>query len=118
MGQNKRRRTRVEAGFSVMLHKGEISAVAESRNLSLKGILCGPVPGFAVDDECEVVINLSEEAVIRILSRVVRSDEDGLALDFNSMDEQSFTFLHRLVQFNSNDADTIDSELTSPAFDV
>ncbi|CCO22357.1 PilZ domain-containing protein [Maridesulfovibrio hydrothermalis] len=118
MDQNKRRRTRIKAGFTVVLHKGDIDAAAESLNLSLKGILCGPVPGFSVGDKCEVTISLSEEAEIRVEANVVRADDTGLAVDFSSMDEMSFTHLRRLIQFNADDADTIDSELTSPAFDV
>ncbi|WP_421900562.1 PilZ domain-containing protein [Maridesulfovibrio sp.] len=118
MDQNKRRRTRVDAGFRVVLHKEEFDAFVESHNLSLKGILCDPVKGFFVGDECEVSIPLSEDAIIRVNAKIVRSDEHGLAADFHHMDEVSFTHLRRLVQFNAEDADTIDSELTSPAFDA
>lgn len=118
MDQNKRRRTRVNAGFRVVLHKEDFDAFVESQNLSLKGILCGPARGFFVGDECEVSIPLSDDAIIRVSAKVVRSDESGLAADFHHMDEASFTHLRRLVQFNSEDADTIDSELISPAFDV
>ncbi len=118
MDQNNRRRTRVNAGFTVVLHKEGIDAEAESHNLSLKGILCDPVEGFAIGDECEVSISLSEDAIIRVNAKVVRADEGGLAVDFHSMDEISFTHLRRLIQFNSEDADVIDSELTSPAFDA
>lgn len=118
MGQNKRRRTRVNAGFRVALHKEDFDAFVESHNLSLKGILCDPAQGFFVGDECEVSIPLSDDAIIRVSAKVVRSDGSGLAADFHHMDEVSFTHLRRLVQFNSEDADIIDSELTSPAFDV
>ncbi len=118
MDQNKRRRTRIEAEFTIMLHKGETAAVAESHNLSLKGLLCDPVKGFEVGDECEVSITLSEDAVIMVNAKVVRSDDGGLAVDFTSMDEMSFTHLRRLIQFNAQDADSIDNELTSPAFDA
>ena len=118
MDQNKRRRTRVSAGFRVVLHKDDIDAFVESHNLSLKGILCDPVMGFFVGDECEISIPLSEEAIIRVSAKIVRSDDTGLAADFHHMDEMSFTHLRRLIQFNAEDADSIDSELTSPAFDA
>ncbi|WP_432735008.1 PilZ domain-containing protein [Maridesulfovibrio sp. FT414] len=117
MVQNKRRRTRVEAGFTVKLHKDGIDAGAESHNLSLKGLLCDPVQGFAVGDDCEVSLSLSEDVEIFISAKVVRADDTGLAVDFTSMDEVSFTHLRRLIQFNAQDADAIDSELTSPAFE-
>ncbi|NDV21289.1 PilZ domain-containing protein [Desulfovibrio sp. JC022] len=118
MDQNKRRRIRVNAGFRVVLHKEDIDAFVESHNLSLKGILCDPVRGFFVGDECEISIPLSEEAIIRVNAKIVRSDETGLAADFHHMDENSFTHLRRLIQFNAEDADSIDNELTSPAFDA
>ncbi|MBI9109853.1 PilZ domain-containing protein [Maridesulfovibrio ferrireducens] len=118
MEQNKRRRTRIDVEFTVQLNKNGFSAIAETQNLSLKGILCTGVEGFAVGEKCEVLITLSEEIVIRIEGKVVRSDDSGLAVDFILLDEESFTHLHRVIQYNSTDADVIDGELTLPAFDA
>ncbi|SMF02565.1 PilZ domain-containing protein [Desulfovibrio gilichinskyi] len=118
MDQNKRRRTRIQVEFTVKLSKSGLSVMVETQNLSLKGILCNSVEGFAVGNICEVSIILSEDVVIHIEGKVVRSDESGLAVDFIVMNEVSFTHLRKLVQYNSTDADAIDSELTSPAFDA
>lgn len=118
MTPNKRRRSRVQAGFTVELVRQGVHVEAETMNLSLKGILCSPAPGFAPENECEVHIRLSEEIEIIINGIVVRSDEVGIAIDFMQMDEVSFTHLRRLIQFNAQDADSIDEELTHPAFDV
>ncbi len=118
MDQNKRRRTRIQVEFTAQLNKGDLSVMVETQNLSMKGILCNRVEGFAVGSLCEVSILLSEEVVIHIEGKVVRSDESGLAVDFIVMNEESFTHLRKLVQYNSTDADAIDSELISPAFDA
>ncbi|WP_291326092.1 PilZ domain-containing protein [Desulfovibrio sp. UCD-KL4C] len=118
MDQNKRRRTRIEVEFTAQLNKSGLSVMVETQNLSMKGILCNRVEGFAVGTLCEVSILLSKEIEIHVEGKVVRSDETGLAVDFLVMSEESFTHLHKLVQYNSTDADAIDSELISPAFDA
>lgn len=118
MDQDKRRRTRIHVGFTVQLAKNGLSVTAETQNLSMKGILCNSVSDFAVGNLCEVSLVLSKEITVKIEGKVVRSDEFGLAIDFIVMNEESFTHLRKLVQYNSSDADAIDSELTSPAFDA
>ncbi|WP_027180203.1 PilZ domain-containing protein [Maridesulfovibrio bastinii] len=117
MPPDKRRRTRVQASFTVELEMQNIIVSAVTVNLSLKGILCEPVDGFAPGDLCIVHIILSKDVRICINGSVVRSDEKGVAVDFLDMDDESFTHLRKLVQYNSEDADSIDRELISPAFD-
>lgn len=117
MTADQRRRSRVKAAFLVELARQGVYVTAETLNISLKGILCSYIPGFAIEDECSVHLRLSEEIEIVVKGRVVRSDKDGIAIDFMQMDDDSFTHLRKIVQYNSLDADTIDGELTLPAFD-
>ena len=46
----------------------------------------------------------------------VRNDATGCAIDFLSMDEASFFHLRNIVRYGSADADSIDQELSVPAF--
>ncbi|WP_031480535.1 PilZ domain-containing protein [Maridesulfovibrio frigidus] len=118
MGQDKRRRTRIDAEFTVQISKKGFGVEVATHNLSMKGILCDGVEGFSADDACTVSIALSEDIIVIIEGRVVRADKTGLAVDFVAMDEVSFTHLRKMVKYNSTDADSIDGELISPAFDV
>ncbi len=118
MGQDKRRRTRIDAGFTVQISKKGFSVEAETHNLSMKGILCDGVEGFSTEDDCTVSITLCEDIVVTIEGKIVRADKTGLAVDFVAMDEVSFTHLRNIVKYNSADADRIDGELISPAFDL
>ncbi|OEU69437.1 MAG: pilus assembly protein PilZ [Desulfovibrio sp. S3730MH75] len=118
MGQDKRRRTRIDAEFTVQISKNGFAVEAETHNLSMKGILCDGVEGFSAGDACTVSITLSEDVIVTIEGKIVRADKTGLAVDFVAMDEVSFTHLRRMVKYNSTDADSIDGELISPAFDL
>ncbi len=47
---------------------------------------------------------------------MARSDAGSLALDFTSIEEESFPHLLRLVQLHYGDAEAIERELSEPAF--
>lgn len=107
----KRRRTRVNAGFETRVFTGGETYALGMRDVSLKGVRCAHEPGLAVGMDCVVELALSPEARIEIEGVVVRSDADGTAIDFGAMDEDSFSHLRRLVQYNAADPDEIDREL-------
>lgn len=117
MESNQRRRTRVKAAFTVELERQNVFVAAETVNISMKGILCNAVHGFAIGDKCEVHIILANKVRAVISGIVVRADAEGIAVDFQSMDDESFSHLRCIVQYNLGDADAIDKEITSSAFD-
>jgi len=117
MDQEKRRRTRVPAHFDATVSlRGETIGVRIA-NISLTGILCGSSPLFRKGDACKVILSLSDELKITVEARILRVGEKETAISFASMDEESFVHLKRLVQYNTGDADLIDGELRTPAFD-
>jgi hypothetical protein len=48
----------------------------------------------------------------------LRTAEEGTAIAFTSIDEESFFHLKKLIQFHSDDADEIEAELLKPAFEL
>ena len=61
---------------------------------------------------------LAKDIKVRLKATVVRSNDEGVAIDFDSMDESAFFHLRNMVRYSSEDADRIDDELHVPAFDV
>lgn len=116
MVDEKRKRTRVHVNFqvSVSLH-GEWVEV-EIENISLTGILCKADDRFRKGEACQVRIRLSPDVIISLDGKILRSDQNQTAISFVSMDEESFFHLKKLLQYNLDNADRIDDELSKPAF--
>jgi hypothetical protein len=116
MDQEKRKRTRVPVHFDVTVSlQGDVIQIMII-NISMTGVLCTTSPLFRKDAACKVTISLSDDLQIAIDSKILRVGEQETAISFTAMDEQSYTHLKRLVQYNTGDADLIDKELREQAF--
>jgi c-di-GMP-binding flagellar brake protein YcgR len=118
MDTNRRKRTRVPVHFDVTVTVNGQPVKVSTTNISLTGILCSSDPLIQEGASCEITLVLNEDARIHIPSaKVIRTDPTETAITFTSLTEDGFYHLHRLLQFNAEDADLIDQELRQPAFD-
>ena len=117
MEKNRRKRSRVDTEFAVTLRVGDRNIPVSTVNISLKGMLFETNERLELGRECEVHMALSEGVDIFTESKVVRSDGEKTAVDFLTMDELSFHHLREIVRLYADDADEIDHELATPAFD-
>jgi hypothetical protein len=90
--------------------------VVESRNLSLKGLACSPHQLLRENHCCQVVISLAPKVQAVIKGRVVRAGDRGAAIEFLSMDPESFIHLKKIAEFHAQEPESIASELLQPAF--
>ncbi len=118
-----RRRTRVSTGkeATVSWAGGECRGIL--RDVSLKGayvrLANGLRPGLG--EEVTLVIHLdpgASEADIRVRARTVRTEPEGVALDFVEVPADTFPHLFRLVQYNAPRPEQIEGEISDPAFDL
>jgi len=116
MTEEKRRRTRVKGHFTVTLEIEGRAYQVETVNISLNGILCETYPAIKAGTKAYVAITLGEGALISARGRVTRSDEGGLAVSFDHVDENGFFHLRRLVEWNLGDADLVERELKKTGF--
>jgi len=116
MADERRKRTRVHVHFHVSVLLGEKWVEVNTENISLTGILCTADDRFRTGDVCRVRIRLNQDVVIDLDGKILRSDREQTAISFVSMDEESFFHLKKLLQYNLDNADRIDDELTEPAF--
>lgn len=113
---NKRRHSRAEAGFEAdVIVDGKAYPVI-TRNLSMKGVLATSNQDIETGKACEIRILLAPAIKIIVEGQVIRADHEDTAVEFKSMDDESFSLLHRLMQWNAEDADVIDEELRRPGF--
>jgi len=113
--EDKRKRTRVDIQLNAVIQCTNQEIQTQTQNISLKGILC-LLHSLQEGKVCEVIIWLSEEEYIQVQGEVVRTSQEGTAIDFIKMSSESFSHLYNLVRLNSQDPDKLDEELKYPAF--
>jgi hypothetical protein len=93
MDQERRTRERVSVQFDVSVVLGEESVQVRIINISLTGILCTFHPLFRKGASCKVKIALSDNVQMTIDSKILRVGEQGTAISFVELDEESFVHL-------------------------
>ncbi len=111
MEKNRRKTTRVPLTFTVTISLHGQDIPIQTDNISLRGLLCSPDKRLQAGQTCTVLIELNKEVLIKLDATILRASEDDTAIYFNTMDEESFFHLKRLVQYNTDDPDKIDREL-------
>ncbi|CCH49742.1 PilZ domain-containing protein [Pseudodesulfovibrio piezophilus] len=111
MTGNKRKSTRVDAGFEAYVTVGDVVIPVATKNISLKGALLEGCDDCLVGTKAELHIPLSPAVRIVTEGEILRAANNETAMIFSEMDELSFTFLHRLVQLNTKDPDAVNEEL-------
>jgi hypothetical protein len=118
---NRRTRTRVPFHTQVDIQAtGMKLRNLETRDLSHKGVfLLGDSP-LQEGQGCTVSIHLSgNEATTPVLhmeGKVARITKDGTAIDFISMDPDTYMHLRNLVLLNADDPEKVEREFSQPAF--
>lgn len=116
MATEKRKRVRASVHMDATMTVGGETLSLQTENISLNGMLCKPDRRIKAGEAADVRIVLSPEAVITTRANIVRSDDEGIALAFTSVDESGFLHLKKLVQYNVDDADRVDRELAKTGF--
>ncbi len=115
MSQERRSRTRVPVKFDVTVSTEGNDIKVKSWDFSLRGMKCTSDPALKHDTPCEVTIVLSPEISIIINGTILRTAKDSTAIYFANMKEESFHHLKSLLQYNTNNPETIEDELANPA---
>jgi hypothetical protein len=119
---DRRRRTRVNFHTRADVQTtGARVLDLETRDLSHKGMfVLGEVP-LKAGQTCIITLHLlgdEENApVLRMEGKIVRSTAGGTAIDFVSMDPDTYLHLRNLVLLNAEDPDEAEKEFGLPAFD-
>ncbi|RJR41432.1 MAG: PilZ domain-containing protein [Deltaproteobacteria bacterium] len=121
MARERRKRTRVKFRFEALVAVDNQPVRVQTRNLSLKGMLCSTDKIFQEGQVCRVILNLTQEDEAEpvravILGRIIRAIPSETAIDFNLMDAESFFHLKRIVEYHSQEPERIARELLTAAF--
>jgi hypothetical protein len=117
---DRRRRTRVNFRTEVDVQAtGAMLRDLESRDLSHKGVFVLGRHPLEEGQGCMVTIRLADDPeapVMRMEGRVARITPEGTAVDFVSMDPDTYLHLRNLVLLNADDPEQAEDEFGTPAF--
>ena len=91
--QERRKRQRVSVHFDVDVLIGDETISVQTLNISLTGVFCTSHPLFRKDAPCQVRITLSDDQQVTINGKILRAGDQGTAISFIEMDEESFVQL-------------------------
>jgi len=121
MIEERRRRTRVVFTTEVELRAGDVVVKStRSKNISMTGIFVFAEHKLEPGTECDVTLRLlgaTSDLRLSANGRVVRVTDDGLALEFTSLDLDSYVHLRNLIIYNAEDPDGILEEVSHPFID-
>jgi hypothetical protein len=108
----RRQRIRVPFQAQIRVRAGtrELKVDGNSRDFSLKGVFIRTDERIAPETPCHVQVLLSGTAkglVLNMEGHVVRQEEHGMAVCFDTMDLDSYMHLKNVVRYNSEDPDAI-----------
>lgn len=110
---DRRKKLRVDFKTSIILKtdQSEIHIEGNSKDLSLKGIFIHTQENTAVGTKCRVEVKLTgmtEQLNLYMQGKIIRRDQNGIAVEFESMDLDSYTHLKNLVRYNTTDPDYVE----------
>jgi hypothetical protein len=109
----KRKTTRVLFEAKAELrHQGRI-ITGQVRNLSMKGMLLNTTEQIDPGAQAAITISLSgtsSELSLTINGHVVRMEPSGMAIEFETMDLDTFVHLRSIVAYNEGDENKIMDE--------
>lgn len=108
----RRQKLRVDFKTNVIVNtaESEISVDGSSKDLSLKGVFVNTKEKIPENTKCYVRVLLSgmtENIALKMQGKVIRKDEAGIAIAFDSMDLDSYTHLKNIVRYNTSDPDIV-----------
>lgn len=110
--EERRRGVRVDFETEIILRVGgiELKVDGSSRDLSLKGMFVKTSETLMPGTRCRIDVKLKglgAEVALEMDGHVVRQEEGGVGILFDSVDLDSYVHLKNIVRFNAPDADKI-----------
>ncbi|MBN1231735.1 MAG: PilZ domain-containing protein [Candidatus Coatesbacteria bacterium] len=118
--KERRKETRISVEIKVSIKAESLSkeiTELRTRNISLSGVLLQGQPVFPIGTICHINFYLqtanqtNDDISFRLVSRVVRNDNNEMALEFIEIPPVSFYHLKRIICSNSLLSDFINKEI-------
>ncbi len=112
VSDNDERRKHSRVGFTTTIQilleadGKKVELEASSRDLSLKGVFVSSVEQFSSGTKCSIKVFLTggiENIELQMKGTVIRISENGMGIEFDSMDVDTYSHLKNIVHYNSTD---------------
>jgi hypothetical protein len=110
MSETSERRNGIRVDFAtkVLIAAGPQQTLydGDSRDISLRGIFLNTTDILEINTDCMVEIRLpaaEDDIVLSLKGHIVRKEESGYAIYFDSVDLDSYTHLKNIIKYNSPD---------------
>ena len=105
--EDRRRYDRVgfmtEIRISLFVNEKEVKLIADSKDLSLRGIFIKTQTEFPINSVCSIQICLTggvDEIVLSVKGTIIRQTLDGIGIAFDSMDVDTYSHLKNIIRYN------------------
>lgn len=123
-GHMAERRTRTRIAYKAQADLecgGQKIGSLSTRDLSHKGVFILGPSQLPLGSQCSVTIHLFSEGGqgpdLFMQGTVARVTQDGAAVDFRSMDPDTYMHMRKLLILNAPDPEAVEEEFTTVAFD-
>lgn len=109
----KRELTRVAFNIEAAVKYGDQTFTGKVENLSLNGMFIQTAGKVKPRDTVEITIHLAgetSELEVNLTGTVIRTTPEGIGLQFQKVDLDSFIHLRNIVAYNSEDEDKVMEE--------
>jgi hypothetical protein len=116
MDMERRSFTRVLFRTEAVIEYDDKSVRSSIENMSLKGMFLKTMEDLPVNQLLDMKILLSgssSELSIRLKGKIIRREVDGLAVQFDGMDLDSFIHLKNVIAYNAESEEKIMNEFLS-----
>ena len=113
MAEEKRDRTRIPIKFDVIISIGKDEIPVKTWDLSMRGLQCSSDPKFKQDENCQVSFILSPLMKFQLEGKITRTSKDSTGIYFSGIPAESFHHLKSLLQYNTDDPEKIEKEISS-----
>lgn len=110
--KERRRKLRVDFKTQIVLkiEQSEIRVTGSSKDLSLTGIFINTKERVREGIECQVkatLMGMTQPLDLRMRGTIIRSDDSGLAIVFDSMNLETYTHLKNIIRYNTDTPDDV-----------
>lgn len=95
---------------TVSAENGTKKYKGSSRDLSLRGVFIYTDDQLEIKTACSIeilLLGMKDELILMMDGHVVREEEKGYAIYFDSVDLDSYTHLKNIVKYNAPDSDGV-----------
>ncbi|MFO7559868.1 MAG: PilZ domain-containing protein [Desulfobacterales bacterium] len=108
--KRKKQRVAFKTKITLKTDLSELNIEGSSKDLSLKGVFIHTNENIALNTKCDIEIYLTgmtEKFVLNMHGSVIRKENSGIAVEFTTMDLDSYTHLKNILRYNTQNPEDI-----------